>query len=126
MSEARGIDRRRHRRIDLSVPILARRHNEGSAAPFKEGIARDLSLAGVYFTTAGWHELMQDESMTISVSIPPEQVRGFPFSRLAGRGRVVRVEELAKVSTGGPTMYGVALEFGQDLTVLTAAPSTNS
>ena len=126
MEETRGIDRRRHRRIDLTVPILARRNNEGIAAPFREGVASNLSLAGLYFTTAGWKELKADEVMTVSVSVPPEKVRSFPFSRLAGRGRVVRVDELAKVSSDGPTFYGVALEFGQDLTILTAAPSTNS
>ena len=126
MEEARGIDRRRHRRIDLTIPILARRNSDGQMASFKEGAAKNLSLAGVYFTTAGWKELTKDEIMTISVSIPPEKVRSFPFSRLAGRGRVVRIEELARVASDGPTLYGVALEFGQDLTVLTAAPSTNS
>lgn len=126
MDEARGIDRRRHRRIDLTVPILARRNSEGNGATFKEGVAKNLSLAGLYFTTAGWRALEQDEVMTISVSVPPEKVRNFPFSRLAGRGRVVRVEELAKVAHEGPTLFGIALEFGEDLTVLTAAPSTNS
>ena len=126
MEDTRGIDRRRHRRIDLTVPILARRSTDGTTAPFKQGVARNLSLAGVYFTTAGWHELEADEVMTISVSVPPEKVRNFPFSRLAGRGRVVRVDELAKVASEGPTLFGIALEFGEDLTVLTAAPSTNS
>lgn len=126
MEEARGIDRRRHRRIDLTVPILARRNTDGMAAPFKQGVAKNLSLAGVYFTTVGWHELTADEIITVSVSVPPEKVRNFPFSRLAGRGRVVRVEELAKVASEGPALFGVALEFGEDLTVLTAAPSTNS
>ena len=126
MEEARGIDRRRHRRIDLTVPILARRNTDGNAATFKQGVAKNLSLAGVYFTTAGWKELEADEVMTVSVSVPPEKVRNFPFSRLAGRGRVVRVDELAKVASEGPTLYGIALEFGEDLTVLTAAPSTNS
>ena len=126
MEDTRDIDRRRHRRIDLTVPILARRNTDGNGAAFKQGVAKNLSLAGVYFTTAGWHELTKDEIMTVSVSIPPERVRSFPFSRLAGRGRVVRIEELAKVASDGPTLYGVALEFGEDLTVLTAAPSTNS
>jgi c-di-GMP-binding flagellar brake protein YcgR len=121
-----GIERRRHRRIDLTVPILARRNSEGSSAEFKEGVAKDLSLAGMYFTTAGWNELRADEIMTLSVSVPSDKLRNFPFSRLAGRGRVVRVEELAKVADSGPTLYGVAIEFGQDLTVLTAAPSSNS
>ena len=124
--EARGIDRRRHRRIDLTVPILARRNTEGNGATFREGVAKNVSLAGVYFTTAGWRLLERDELMTVSVSIPPEKARNFPFSRLAGRGRVVRVDELAKVDNQGPTLYGVALEFGEDLTVLTTAPSTNS
>ena len=126
MDETKGIDRRRHRRIDLTVPILARRNGEGTDAPFREGVAKNLSLAGIYFTTAGWKQLEADEIMTISVSIPVEKVRSFPFSRLAGRGRIVRVEELAKIASEGPTLYGVALEFGEDLTVLTAAPSTNS
>ena len=126
MEEARGIDRRRHRRIDLTLPILARLSSDGTGATFKEGVAKNVSLAGVYFTTAGWHALDRDEVMTVSVSIPPEKARNFPFSRLAGRGRVVRVEELAKIESPGPTLYGVALEFGEDLTVLTTAPSTNS
>ena len=126
MEEARGIDRRRHRRIDLAVPILARRNYDGQTSVFKEGVAKNLSLAGVYFTTVGWKELTKDEVMTISVSVPPEKVRNFPFSRLAGRGRVVRVDELARVASEGPALYGIALEFGEDLTVLTAAPSTNS
>jgi c-di-GMP-binding flagellar brake protein YcgR len=121
-----GIERRRHRRIDMAVPILARRNDEGAQAAFREGMAKDISLAGVYFTTAGWKEIKADETMTLSVSVPQEKVRSFPFSRIAGRARVVRVEELAKVSDDGPTLFGVAAEFGRDLTVLTAAPCTNS
>jgi len=125
MATPSGMDRRRQRRVNLNMTIMLRR-TAGSEGEVKEGVAKNVSLAGVYFTMAGWQPLRADEVITFSVSVPPENIRSFPFSRLAGRGRVVRVEDLAKTLEGNQALQGVALEFGQDLTVLAAAPSTNS
>ena len=76
-------------------------------------------MAGVYFETDDG-EFEVNEVVMTSVSIPETQRRGFPFTRLAGQGRVVRVSELAG---DGRKKYGIALEFGNDLTALTSIPS---
>ena len=116
-----GAERRRYRRIPLRVRLLVKRTlsaQEGSSEP---GETKDVSLAGVYFTTATWKQVQPHEVVTVSVAVPRDQTRDFPFSRLAGRARVVRVETIQGEMTGEPRL-GVALEFGDDLTVLTAAP----
>ena len=114
-------ERRQHRRLELVVPILTRRFEQADDL-FKEGVTKNLSLAGVYFTTAAWRELTPNDQLAISISVPREKAREFPFSRIAGRGRIIRVEELAKIADNRPRLLGVALEFGEDLTVLTMAP----
>ena len=117
-----SVERRRGRRIDLQAPLLIRRIGTREPGLFKEQQTQNLGLAGVYFETDDGFEV--NEVVMTSVSIPESQRRGFPFTRLAGQGRVVRVKELAKVSSDGQKKkYGIALEFGNDLTALTSIPS---
>ena len=116
-----GSERRRHRRVSLSVNVLAKRVAAGDTGLFEEGTTTDVSLAGVYFTAPAWKDLRAQEVLTISISVPREQARDFPFSRLAGRGRVVRVDEVLG-DTPQEKRLGVAVEFADNLTVLTAAP----
>ena len=79
--------------------------------------------AGVYFETEEGHPYTSNDIVLASVSVPEERTREFPFTRLAGRGRVVRVEEIAPRGESGRKRFGIALEFGQDLTALSAIPS---
>ena len=117
-----SVERRRGRRIDLQAPLLIRRIGTHEPGPFKEQQTQNLGLAGVYFETDdGGFEV--DEVVMTSISVPESERRGFQFTRLAGQGRVVRVKELADVSGDGQKKYGVALEFGNDLTALTSIPS---
>ena len=116
-----GSERRRHRRVPLAVRVLAKRVRVGECGVFEAGQTTDVSLAGVYFTTAAWRDVQPQEMLTVSVSVPREQSRDFPFSRLAGRGRVVRVDPMGAAMPGSPQV-GVAVEFADDLTVLSAAP----
>jgi len=60
------------------------------------------------------------EKLAFSLSIPLEQQRAFPFSRLAGYGRVARAEELPQPDERGRKRLGLALEFGEE--VMTFAP----
>ena len=114
-------ERRRYRRIPLPVQVLAKRAQPGEPGEFQAGTAKDVSIAGVYFTTSAWTQVDPQEVMTVSISVPREQSRDFPFSRLVGRGRVVRVQPI-KGETSDSSQLGVALEFGDDLTILAAAP----
>jgi hypothetical protein len=86
-----------------------------------EGTTKNLSLRGVYFTVQAWKPIGINEAMAFSITISHELQRAFPFSRLAGRGRVVRVEELAYRHEPIQRRLGLAVAFGEDLTALAAA-----
>lgn len=114
-------ERRRYRRVPVTAHVLAKRMLTEQQSAFEAGVAKDVSLAGVYFTTSAWKSVQPQEVLTLSIAVPRQQTRDFPFSRLAGRGRVVRVDTMSG-DTSKASRLGIALEFGDDLTVLTAAP----
>ncbi len=92
--------------------------------PSKQETATNISLAGVYFETEQGEGYSVNEVLTTSVAIPESQSRVFPFRRVAGRGRVVRVHELPQQEGASRTKrFGVALEFGEDIIALTALPT---
>ena len=122
--ETSEADRRRGRRVDLRAPLLIRRIDAQQPASFNEKVIGNISLAGVYFETDDRDRYAINDVVMASVSVPEPQQRNFPFTRLAGRSRVVRVNELsAQGSPEGRKRFGVALEFGDDVTALTAIPS---
>ena len=116
-------ERRRGRRVSLEAPVLIRRVVEQEPSVFTEHRARNISLAGVYFETDAKNSYAINDSLITSVSIPEPQRREFPFTRLAGRGRVVRINELPPSDSAGQQRFGIAVEFSDDLTALTATPS---
>lgn len=119
--EQGGIERRRGRRMALEAPLLIRRMGDEASQTLQEA-TKNVGLAGVYFETHAGNPYTVNEVVMTSVAVPEPQRRFFPFTRLTGRGRVVRVTELPPQSPAGPIQYGVALEFGDDLTALTALP----
>ena len=122
MNRQGSVERRRGRRAYVEAPVLIRRAGAQATAPRQE-VATNVSLAGVYFETDEGHPYANNETVLASVSIPEERAREFPFTRLAGRGRVVRVETLSPGDLSGRKRVGIALEFGHDLTALSAIPS---
>ena len=121
MEQGRG-ERRRGRRISLQAPLLIRRLAQQGAELFQELLTQNVSMAGVYFETDDADAFAMNESVMTSVSIPEIQRREFPFTRLAGRGRVVRINPLPPPQSSERQRFGIALEFGEDLTALTAIP----
>ena len=117
------VDRRRGRRASVQAPLLIRRIGTRDVKSVQEKLATNISLAGVYFETEEKTPYALNEIVLASVSVPESQTREFPFTRWAGRARVVRVDEKSEQGTGGRKRLGVALEFGEDLTALTAIPS---
>lgn len=122
--ERGGIERRRGRRVSLEVeaPLLVWRAGAPPPRRTKELAAKNVSLSGVYFETDNSETYALDEVLITSVAIPESQRRDFPFTRLAGRSRVVRVNELSALEPDEQKRLGVALEFGNDVTALTATP----
>ena len=113
---------RSRRRVELEASILVRSRSEEPDGVWHEGRVINVSLGGVYFTVTPWKRLTREEVLTLSITVPQAWQRAFPFSRLAGLGRVVRVEEHARASEPDETQLGLALAFGEDLTTL-AVPS---
>lgn len=112
-------ERRRQRRIELNVPIAVCSPDEEPPGAWHTGVAKDISLRGVYFTIPPWKAIAMDEVMRFSITIPSELQRAFPFSRLMGRGRVVRVEGMARMSEPGWKRLGLAVAFfGEGFTAL--------
>ena len=117
-----SVERRRERRVNLKVPLLIRRRGLHEAASVHEHVTADVGLAGTYFETEAERAYAVNEEVMASVSIPESQRREFPFTRLAGRSRVVRVRKLPLPQPERDKRIGVALEFGQDMTALTTIP----
>lgn len=116
-------ERRRGRRVQVEAPLLIRRAGEAGKASSQQETADNISLAGVYFTTGSNDPYALNDVVIASVAIPEPQRRIFPFTRVAGRSRVVRIDELPQEPAAGSKRVGIALEFGDDVTALTAIPA---
>ena len=117
-----SVELRKERRVALQAPLLVRRLDPTATEP-EEQVTGNVSLAGIYFETEDGHRYAVNDAVRTSVSIPESERLSFPFTRLAGRCRVVRVHELTPQDPSGSKRFGVALEYGSDLTALTATPS---
>lgn len=117
-----SVERRRGRRVDLGAPLVIRSMGHAESGSVKEQTTTNISLAGVYFETDDEQPYAINDALMISVAIPEPQRRDFPFTRLAGPGRVVRVTTLPSRRPDGGGRVGVALEFGANTTALTATP----
>ena len=117
-------DRRRGRRVSVEAPLLIRPSGEGMPTSFQQERTKNVSLAGAYFETAKGEGFAINVPVVVSVSVPIAETRQFPFTRLAGRGRVVRMFDLQPEGAVGHKRFGIAVEFGDDVTALTASPQT--
>jgi PAS domain-containing protein len=112
-------ERRRHQRVRLAAPIVVREVGTGREL-LQEGLIENLSLSGAfgYFTVPFRRPIAVDEMLMVSIAVPPERQREFPFSRLAGPARVVRVEPPVALVPPEQKRVGLALAFGEDLIML--------
>lgn len=115
-------ERRSHERLDIVLPIEVRRRGKEIAGEmiFEEAKTVNLSFGGVYFKTSFRKPIDLGEDVSVSISVPREKLRFFPFSRLVGRARIIRVEDLPGNALDPLAKQGIALEFS-DLTTLVAA-----
>ena len=116
------VERRRGRRVGVQAPLTLRRDDDPRFQPARSHTTKDLSLTGVYFEAADRPDLAVNEMVIASVVVPETERRHFPFTRLSGKGRVVRVQALDEHDPDRKR-YGIALEFGSDVTALTPIPS---
>ena len=117
------VERRRGRRVNVEAPLLIRRAGARKPEEVQKEVTQNISMAGVYFETERAGDYTLNDTVISSVAIPESKRREFPFTRVAGRSRVVRINELPQPAATGRKRIGVALEFGDDVTALTATPT---
>lgn len=121
-----GLERRQFRRAELDLPVTIRPLTpEGSASESIVGQAKDVSLAGMYCYVTKPAPVASGDTILCSLSIPADHAKLFPFTRIAGKGRVLRVDGRPRHGTdasGNSERAGVAVAFAADVTALTALP----
>ncbi len=99
-------DRRRERRVPLSIPVHVTRREEGSGGAVSRYTARSINISagGILLSLGGGGLFVPGEIVTVSLTIPSEARGVIPFSLITGASRVVRV-------VSGDGQEGVALAF---------------
>ena len=106
----RSFNRRRGPRVGLSVPVHVSKQAGESGGAVSRYMAQstNLSAGGVYLILSEGGTFVPGELVHVSITVPWEARRAFPFSRIVGSSRVVRVEDASATQERGK---GVALAF---------------
>ena len=105
-------ERRKHRRLQMALPLEFRRSAESSVGPY-HSVTRDVSTGGIYFETV-LEDLRKGELLDIELTIPPGEGH-FPYQgRVSSVAVVVRTEKLTSLGLQitNPCI-GVAAAFRQ-------------
>ena len=109
----RGVDfneKRKSRRLDLSIPMSIKHKSDNGKEKTQEGLTINVSYNGAYLVDISLKDISPKDKINISLSVPRDDARDFPFSRVIGKAKVVRVDK-----------EGVALEFGDEVSRLFVA-----
>lgn len=107
-------EKRRHRRLDLSVPVLFTVKSKTGTGITRTGITRDVSPGGIFFRTASAQDIDPQQELTVKLLIPRQSDPSEATVSLSGEAKVVRTERLA-LAPGGPggatERWGIAAQF---------------
>jgi len=95
-------EKRRFKRLNLSLPMRIKSISSDGKEKVQEGVTINVSFNGAYVIDI--NSLNLSDRLNISLCIPRDDTRDFPFSRIVGKARAVRVDP-----------DGVALEFSDDI-----------
>lgn len=104
------VEKRKFKRLGLSLPMTLKRTLSDGKEEVQDGVTFNVSFSGTYVTDINIRNIQPEDNLNISISVPRDETRDFPFSRLVGNARVVRVEK-----------DGIALEFSEDISRLFVA-----
>jgi diguanylate cyclase (GGDEF)-like protein len=108
-------ERRRKPRVTLECPVTVRRLAAAPHEAWPDAVLKDISPVGAYFTTESQGQsIMTGDMLLLSLSILPGRQQNLPFSRFAGRGRVMRIKELGHAGSAGQQRVGIAVEFTEE------------
>ncbi len=117
------VERRQFRRADVDVAVEIRPQRDGGLGEPIAGQVKNVSLAGVLSYVQAPCALQAGDQVVCSMTIPESQNRFFPFTRLHGKGWVVRIDEIASGRRAGDVpegeqWLGLAIAFAPDVTAL--------
>ncbi|MBU1007257.1 MAG: PilZ domain-containing protein [Candidatus Omnitrophica bacterium] len=98
------VEKRRFKRLDLTLPTELKRLSDEKKWEAQEGVTINVSYNGAYVGDISIKNMNAGDTLNISLSVPKDESRDFPFSRIAGKARVIRVAK-----------DGIALEFDEDI-----------
>ena len=107
-------ERRKHRRLDLSVPVLFTVKSKTGTGITRTGVTKDVSPGGLYFRTESAQDIDSHQELTVKLLIPRQSDPAEATVSLSGEARVVRAERLALSpgALGGVAeRWGVAAQF---------------
>ncbi len=104
------VEKRQFKRLDLSLPMILKRVSASGKDNEQEGVTLNVSYNGAYVADIEIKNINVHDTLRISLSVPRDDTRDFPFSRVTGKAEVVRVEKDA-----------IALEFSGDINRLFVA-----
>ncbi|MFC1621360.1 PilZ domain-containing protein [Candidatus Omnitrophota bacterium] len=103
-------EKRQFKRLDLSFPTTLKNFTGDGEHREQEGVTLNVSYNGAYVADIEIKNIKVQDTLKISISVPREETRDFPFSRVVGKAKVIRVDK-----------DGVALEFTEDVNRLFVA-----
>jgi hypothetical protein len=107
-------ERRRHRRLELVVPMLFTVKSKTGTGITRTGVTRDVSPGGIFFRTESAQGLEPQQDLTVKLLIPRQGDPADAAVSLSGEARIVRTERLAPAAAPGGTgaeRWGVAAQF---------------
>ena len=104
------VEKRRTKRLAMSLPMKLRRVTGEGKWEAVEAVTSNVSYNGAYVTDIDLKDIKPSDSLHITFSVPRDEARDFPFSRIIGKARVVRAEDET-----------CALEFNEDISRLFVA-----
>ena len=104
------VEKRRFKRLDLSLPMKLRRISSDGKEEVVEGATANISYYGAYVVDIDLKNIKPNDNLHITLSIPRDEARDFPFSRIIGKAKVIRAEK-----------ESCALEFSEDVSRLCIA-----
>ena len=114
-------ERRKHRRLELSVPVLFTVTSKTGTGITRTGVTRDVSPGGIFFRTESAQDIEPHQELTVKLVIPRQSDPAEATVSLSGEARVVRTERLAL----SPDALGSATERWGVAARFTSRPSVN-